>query len=204
MDVGLDTGDVLLRRAIDIHPEDTTARLHDRLAHLGAQALLDVLAQPRPWAAQAQSEEGITYAAKIEKHEALIDWSMPAAVSARRVRAFDPFPGAHTVWQGQSLKIWSAQALPAQAQAPMGAGATAETANDPSAAPSTADHLLADTASAPLPGQVLQANGQGLDVATGDGVLRVLQLQKPGGKRLGVADFLRGGVADWRGHKLGA
>jgi methionyl-tRNA formyltransferase len=204
MDVGLDTGDVLLRRAIDIHPEDTTARLHDRLAHLGAQALLDVLAQPRPWAAQAQSEEGITYAAKIEKHEALIDWSMPAAVLARRVRAFDPFPGAHTVWQGQSLKIWSAQALPAQAQAPMGAGATAETANDPSAAPSTADHLLADTASAPLPGQVLQANGQGLDVATGDGVLRVLQLQKPGGKRLGVADFLRGGVADWRGHKLGA
>jgi methionyl-tRNA formyltransferase len=204
MDVGLDTGDVLLRRAIDIHPEDTTARLHDRLAHLGAQALLDVLAQPRPWAAQAQSEEGITYAAKIEKHEALIDWSMPAAVLARRVRAFDPFPGAHTVWQGQSLKIWSAQALPAQAQAPMGAGATAETANDPSAAPSTSDHLLADTASAPLPGQVLQANGQGLDVATGDGVLRVLQLQKPGGKRLGVADFLRGGVADWRGHKLGA
>jgi methionyl-tRNA formyltransferase len=86
----------------------------------------------------------------------------------------------------------------------MGAGATAETANDPSAAPSTSDHLLADTASAPLPGQVLQANGQGLDVATGDGVLRVLQLQKPGGKRLGVADFLRGGVADWRGHKLGA
>jgi methionyl-tRNA formyltransferase len=204
MDVGLDTGDVLLRRAIDIHPEDTTARLHDRLAHLGAQALLDVLAQPRPWAAQAQSEEGITYAAKIEKHEALIDWSMPAAVLARRVRAFDPFPGAHTVWQGQSLKIWSAQALPAQAQAPMGAGAPAETANDPSAAPSTSDHLLADTASAPLPGQVLQANGQGLDVATGDGVLRVLQLQKPGGKRLGVADFLRGGVADWRGHKLGA
>ncbi len=204
MDVGLDTGDVLLRRAIDIHPEDTTARLHDRLAHLGAQALLEVLAQPQPWRAQAQGEEGITYAAKIEKHEALIDWSMPAAVLARRVRAFDPFPGAHTVWQGQSLKIWSAQALPAQAQAPMGAGATAGTANDPSAAPSTADHLLADTASAPLPGQVLQANGQGLDVATGDGVLRVLQLQKPGGKRLGVADFLRGGVADWRGHKLGA
>jgi methionyl-tRNA formyltransferase len=86
----------------------------------------------------------------------------------------------------------------------MGAGATAGTANDPSAAPSTADHLLADTASASTPGQVLQASDQGMDVATGDGVLRVLQLQKPGGKRLGVADFLRGGVADWRGHKLGA
>ena len=202
MDVGLDTGDVLLRRAIAIDPSDTTARLHDRLADLGAQALLEVLAQPQPWRAQPQSEDGITYAAKIEKHEALIDWSLPAAVLARRIRAFDPFPGAHTLWQGQPLKIWSAQALPAQAQAPFSAGATAATA--PSAAPSTVDHLLADTASAPLPGQVLQANDQGLDVATGDGVLRLLQLQKPGGKRLGVADFLRGGAADWRGQMLGA
>ena len=202
MDVGLDTGPVLLRRAIDIDPSDTTARLHDRLADLGAQALLEVLAQSQPWRAQPQSEDGITYAAKIEKHEALIDWSLPAAVLARRIRAFDPFPGAQTLWQGQPLKIWSAQALPAQAQAPFSAGATAATA--PSAAPSTVDHLLADTASAPLPGQVLQANDQGLDVATGDGVLRLLQLQKPGGKRLGVADFLRGGAADWRGQMLGA
>ena len=201
MDVGLDTGDVLLRRAINIDVDTTTATLHDRLAHLGAQALLEVLAQPQPWRAQPQSEEGITYAAKIEKHEALIDWSMPAAVLARRIRAFDPFPGAHTLWQGQALKIWSAQASPAQAQAPMGAGATVATA--PSAALFTADPFHAATLSAPTPGQVLQASDQGLDVATGDGVLRVLQLQKPGGKRLGVADFLRGGVADWRGQKLG-
>jgi methionyl-tRNA formyltransferase len=163
--------------------------------------LLEVLAQPQPWRAQPQSKEGITYAAKIEKHEALIDWSMPAAVPARRIRAFDPFPGAHTLWQGQALKIWSAQASPAQAQAPMGAGATVATA--PSAALFTAEPFHAATLSAPTPGQVLQASDQGLDVATGDGVLRVLQLQKPGGKRLGVADFLRGGVADWRGHKLG-
>jgi methionyl-tRNA formyltransferase len=204
MDVGLDTGPVILRRAIVIDSSDTTASLHDRLAHLGAQALLDVLARPSPWTAQAQSEDGITYAAKIEKHEALIDWSLPAAVLARRIRAFDPFPGAHTVWQGQPLKIWSAQALPAQAQAPLSFGATAATATDPSAAPSPVDQLLADPASTPTPGQVLQANGQGLDVATGDGVLRLLQLQKPGGKRLGVADFLRGGAADWRGQMLGA
>jgi methionyl-tRNA formyltransferase len=204
MDVGLDTGPVILRRAIVIDSSDTTASLHDRLAHLGAQALLDVLAQPSPWTAQAQTEAGITYAAKIEKHEALIDWSLPAAVLARRIRAFDPFPGAHTVWQGQPLKIWSAQALPAQAQAPLSFGATAATATDPSAAPFTADHRLVDPASTPTPGLVLQANGQGLDVATGDGVLRLLQLQKPGGKRLGVADFLRGGAADWRGQMLGA
>jgi len=202
MDVGLDTGPVILRRAIDIGLDDSTAHLHDRLAHLGAQALLDVLAQPRPWAAQAQSEDGITYAAKIEKHEALIDWSLPAAVLARRIRAFDPFPGAHTLWQGQTLKIWSAQAMSAHAQAPLSSGATAAT--DASAAPSSAEHLLADSASTPTPGQVLQASDQGLDVATGDGVLRLLQLQKPGGKRLQVADFLRGGAIAWRGQTLGA
>ena len=204
MDVGLDTGAVLLRRAIDIHPDDTTASLHDRLAALGAQAMLDVLAQAQPWAAQPQVEEGITYAAKIDKHEALIDWSLPATVLARRIRAFDPFPGAHTLWQGQPLKIWAARALPAHAQDPLSSDATAATATDPSAAPSTVDHLLADPATPPTPGQVLQANAQGLDVATGDGVLRLLQLQKPGGKRLGVADFLRGGAADWRGQMLGA
>jgi len=202
MDAGLDTGAVLLRRAIDIGVDDTTASLHDRLAHLGAQALLEVLGQPGPWAAQAQTEAGITYAAKIEKHEALIDWSLPAAVLARRIRAFDPFPGAHTLWQGQTLKIWSAQAMSAHAQAPLIGGATAAT--DASAAPSSAEHRLADPASRPTPGQVLQASDQGLDVATGDGVLRLLQLQKPGGTRLQVADFLRGGATDWRGQTLGA
>ena len=204
MDAGLDTGAVLLRRAIDIGVDDTTATLHDRLAALGAQALLEVLAQAQPWVGQPQSEDGITYAAKIEKHEALMDWSLPAAVLARRIRAFDPFPGAHTLWQGQPLKIWSALALPAPIEGPIRAGASAATAADPNAAPSSADLLLADPARAPTPGQVLQASDQGLDVATGDGVLRVLQLQKPGGKRLPVADFLRGGAADWRGQKLGA
>jgi methionyl-tRNA formyltransferase len=171
MDAGLDTGAVLLRRSTDITTDDTTATLHDRLAAMGAQAMLDVLAQPQPWAVQPQSEEGLTYAAKIEKPEALIDWAQPAAVLARRVRAFDPFPGAHTLWQGQPLKIWSAVALPGTPPAP--------------------------------PGQVLQANEQGLDVATGEGVLRLLQLQKPGGKRLPVAVFLRGST-DWRGQTLGA
>ena len=199
MDVGLDTGAVLLRRAIDIHPDDTTASLHDRLAALGAQAMLDVLAQAQPWAVQPQVEEGITYAAKIDKHEALIDWSLPATVLARRIRAFDPFPGAHTLWQGQPLKIWAAQALSAQPHATASVGATATTTS----AHFTADHLHAAPASAPTPGLVLQANAHGLDVATGAGVLRLLQLQKPGGKRLAVADFLRG-TPDGLGQILGA
>ena len=207
MDVGLDTGAVLLRRAIDIHPDDTTASLHDRLAALGAQAMLDVLAQAQPWAAQPQVEEGITYAAKIDKHEALIDWSLPATMLARRIRAFDPFPGAHTLWQGQPLKIWAAQALSAQPHATASVGATAASgataATAPSATPFTADHLHAAPASPPTPGLVLQANAHGLDVATGDGVLRLLQLQKPGGKRLAVADFLCG-TPDGLGQILGA
>ncbi len=171
MDTGLDTGGVLLRRAVPIDPSDTTARLHGRLASLGAQAMVDVLAMPQPWQAEPQSEQGITYAAKIEKTEALIDWTQAAALLARRIRAFDPFPGAHTLWQGQSLKLWSAVAL--------------------------------DTPSTAPPGQVVQASPQGLDVATGAGVLRVLQLQKPGGKRLGVADFLRGSDTDWHAQTLG-
>ncbi len=171
MDTGLDTGGVLLRRAVPIDPSDTTARLHERLASLGAQAMVDVLAMPQPWQAEPQSEQGITYAAKIEKTEALIDWTQAAALLARRIRAFDPFPGAHTLWQGQSLKLWSAVAL--------------------------------DTPSTAPPGQVVQASPQGLDVATGAGVLRVLQLQKPGGKRLGVADFLRGSDTDWHAQTLG-
>ena len=171
MDTGLDTGGVLLRRAVPIDPSDTTARLHERLASLGAQAMVDVLAMPQPWQAEPQSEQGITYAAKIEKTEALIDWTQAAALLARRIRAFDPFPGAHTLWQGQSLKLWSAVAL--------------------------------DTPSTAPPGQVVQASPQGLDVATGAGVLRVLQLQKPGGKRLAVADFLRGSDTDWHVQTLG-
>ena len=171
MDTGLDTGGVLLRRAVPIDPSDTTARLHERLASLGAQAMVDVLAMPQPWQAEPQSDQGITYAAKIEKTEALIDWTQAAALLARRIRAFDPFPGAHTLWQGQSLKLWSAVAL--------------------------------DTPSTAPPGQVVQVSPQGLDVATGAGVLRVLQLQKPGGKRLGVADFLRGSDTDWHAQTLG-
>ncbi|NBX55216.1 MAG: methionyl-tRNA formyltransferase [Betaproteobacteria bacterium] len=171
MDTGLDTGGVLLRRKLPIEADDTTARLHDRLASLGAKAMIDVLAMPPPWQAEPQSDQGITYAAKIEKAEAQIDWAQAAVVLARRIRAFDPFPGAHTVWQGQTLKLWSAMALDTPASAP--------------------------------PGQVVQASPQGLEVATGDGVLRVLQLQKPGGKRLGVADFLRGSDTDWRAQTLG-
>jgi methionyl-tRNA formyltransferase len=111
MDAGLDTGPVLSRVAIPIGPTDTTGSLHDRLASLGAQALLDALEgvaagmlRPIP-----QPTEGITYAAKIDKAEAQVDWRQPALCIERRIRAFDPFPGAATRLGEQSLKLWRAR-----------------------------------------------------------------------------------------------
>lgn len=170
MEEGLDTGPVLWRQALALSEDETSASLHDKLAELGATGIVQTLAQLTHLNAVAQPEEGITYAAKIDKHEALIDWSLAATLLARRIRAFDPFPGAHTLREGQTLKIWSAQALP-------------QAANQ-------------------APGTVVQASEHGLDVACGEGVLRLLQLQKPGGKRLAVADLLRGQV-DWFGTVLG-
>ena len=170
MEEGLDTGPVLWRQALALSEDETSASLHDKLADLGAQGIVQTLAQLPYLSAAPQPEDGVTYAAKIDKHEALIDWSLPASVLARRIRAFDPFPGAHTLRHCQPLKIWSAQAV--------------------------------SQASPLAPGTVVQASEQGLDVACGEGVLRLLQLQKPGGKRLAFAELLRG-QADWHGAVLG-
>jgi methionyl-tRNA formyltransferase len=162
MDAGLDTGDMLLAEPLAIRPDDTTASLHDRLADLGARLMVEALElaacgglRPVP-----QPAEGVTYAHKIEKAEAVIDWRQPAAVIARRVRAFDPFPGAQSTLSGEIIKLWSAHAQL--------------------------------TAKAGVPGQVLAVAADGIRVQTGEGVLVVTELQRAGGKRLPVADFLRG------------
>jgi methionyl-tRNA formyltransferase len=162
MDAGLDTGDMLLEERVDIG-DDSTARLHDRLAGLGGRLIVDALraaeaGQLRP---VPQPQDGISYAHKIEKHEAKIDWTQPAEVIARRIRAFDPFPGASSVIGGELVKLWAA---------------SAETG----------------AAAAAPPGMVLQVASDGITVATGAGALKLTELQRPGGKRLGVADFLRG------------
>jgi len=108
MDAGLDTGAMLLKERLAIAPDDTTASLHDRLAALGAQLVVRALADPAQWQAVAQSEEGVTYAHKIDKSEAAIDWRQSSTQIARRVRAFNPFPGAAAQLQGESLKVWGA------------------------------------------------------------------------------------------------
>ena len=114
MDAGLDTGDMLLVERLPIAATDTTATLHDKLADLGARLVVEALeiAACGGFTPVRQPEEGVTYAHKIEKAEAQIDWQQDAPTLARRVRAFDPFPGVQALWAGEPLKIWGAQALP--------------------------------------------------------------------------------------------
>jgi methionyl-tRNA formyltransferase len=165
MDAGLDTGDMLLTDKLAILPTDTTGTLHDKLAVLGGRLIIETLElagcgglQPVP-----QPDGGITYAHKIEKNEAAIDWRLDAEIIARRIRAFNPFPGAASVLAGETVKFWLAEVIPGSQQQ-----------------------------EAVLPGQVLAVSPQGVDIATGAGVLRATRMQKPGGKSMDVADFVRG------------
>ena len=165
MDEGLDTGDMLVEARLPIAPDDTTATLHDRLAALGGEVMLQALDQAATGTLRPvpQPAEGVTYAHKIEKAESAIDWSQPAEAVARRIRAFDPFPGASSAVQGEALKLWRARALPQAADA---AGAA--------------------------PGTVLAADAMGVRIACGQGALCVTELQRAGGRRLPATEFLRG------------
>ena len=114
MDAGLDTGDMLLVERLTIAANDSTGSLHDRLAVLGGRLVVEALELAacgglRP---VAQPAEGVTYAHKIEKQEAAVNWAQPASVIERRIRAFNPFPGAATAWQGESIKLWQGQVEP--------------------------------------------------------------------------------------------
>jgi methionyl-tRNA formyltransferase len=128
MEAGLDTGPMLLSGKLPIADDDTTATLHDKVAALGAALIVDAIGQlergvlPAP---QVQPESGVTYAAKIAKEEAALDFSMPAATLVRRIRAFNPFPGATGQCEGLAVKIWQARALPASSAAAPGTVLTA-------------------------------------------------------------------------------
>ncbi|MBL8446114.1 MAG: methionyl-tRNA formyltransferase [Zoogloeaceae bacterium] len=110
MDAGLDTGPMLLRRALAIAADDTTGRLHDRLGQLGGRMIVEALAALPGLSPEPQPQDGVTYAAKISRAEAFLDWRRPAVELERRIRAFDPFPGAVGVVDGLTLKFWSARA----------------------------------------------------------------------------------------------
>jgi len=165
MDAGLDTGDMLLVEKIPIAPTDTTAVLHDRLADLGGRMIVEALELAACGGLQPvpQPAEGVTYAHKIEKAESEIDWSLPAHVIGQRIRAFDPFPGASTALQGEAIKVWCYEIDSCQ-------------------------RLSNERC-----GQILSSGPEGVTVACGEGgALRLTTLQRAGGKRLPVADFLRG------------
>jgi methionyl-tRNA formyltransferase len=121
MEAGLDTGPVLLRKEIDIAADDTAATLHDKLASLGAVMIVDALRRLAALTPVPQPSDGVTYAAKIGKAEATLDFRLPAGELARKIRAFDPFPGASGMTNGAMLKLWAGVArADARGQAPGG------------------------------------------------------------------------------------
>jgi methionyl-tRNA formyltransferase len=170
MEAGLDTGPMLAARSLDIGRRDTAKTLHDQLAILGAELIAETLDALREGQirAVAQPTVGVTYAEKISKSEALIHWSQDAASIWRQVRAFNPWPIAETRLNGAQLRIWDAELLDA--------------------------HRCADSNAeqAAAPGTVLGTSADGIDVACGQGALRVLRLQLAGRKPLPARDFLKG------------
>jgi methionyl-tRNA formyltransferase len=165
MDVGLDTGDMLLRGELPILDTDTTGSLHDKLADMGGDLIVKTLAELAGLKAVKQPEEGITYAHKIEKAEAQIDWSQSAEVITRRIRAFNPFPGAVTSLNGEQIKVWNAE---------------------------RGDQNLIEVDKTYKNGQILAVTGVFIACGAINNVVNLTELQRPGGKRLKVADFVRG------------
>ncbi|ALA84039.1 methionyl-tRNA formyltransferase [Stenotrophomonas maltophilia] len=161
MEAGLDTGPVLLHQELPIAATDTGGQLHDKLAELGAQVLSDGLGLLRAGIkpiARPQPEQGVTYAHKLDKAEAKLDWAQDAGALARTVRAFNPWPIAEATLAGERVRIHGAVAL-------------------------EADHGQA-------PGTVLAASRDGIDIACGQGALRLRVLQREGGKAITAADYL--------------
>jgi methionyl-tRNA formyltransferase len=172
MDAGLDTGDMLVTERLAIAPTDTTASLHDRLTTLGGRLMVEALelAACGGLTRTRQPDEGVTYAHKIEKAESTVNWADSATTIARRIRAFDPFPGASTTWRGDTLKMWGAIAQPDE----------------------NTEKYSNEFNSNKRQGTVLLISETGISVQTGQGTLTLTHLQRAGGKRLPAADFLRG------------
>ncbi len=163
MDPGLDTGAMLLIETLPLEASDTTGFLHDKMAKLGGEMIVEALRRLEQGnlPATPQPEQGATYAAKISKEEAALDFTLPAEVLERKIRAFNPFPAASATFAGTTLKLWRVQ-------------------------------LVATSEGKHKPGSIIGDDPQdGVIVACGSGALRITELQKPGGKRLPAAEFLR-------------
>ncbi|MDR1663414.1 MAG: methionyl-tRNA formyltransferase [Clostridiales bacterium] len=164
MDKGMDTGDMVLQRRLPILPGERLPGLHDRMAALGAECILETLSQIENGTAERTPQDNrlATYAPMISKEDGHIDWGKTSAQVMNVIRATDPWPGAYTLYQGQALKVWECEPL-------SGGNNTGE------------------------PGTVLRSDARsGLLIKTGDGVMKVLEVQAVGGKRMAAADYLRG------------
>lgn len=166
MDAGLDTGAVLLERRLAILQDETAAQLHDRLAELGAVALIDALPGCCNGSLQAQTQptEGITYAEKLSKAEARLDFDEPALQLHRRIRAFNPWPVAEATLRGERVRIWQSR-------------------------------LVEDTEAIPVagkPGTIVSMTDDAVRVACGDGAIDLTKLQWPGKKALPATAFAQG------------
>jgi methionyl-tRNA formyltransferase len=165
MDAGLDTGDTVLVGDLEITPHETSASLHDRLAVLGAQLMVKTLNDLDKGCGPARTPQpsvGVTYAEKILKSEAEIDWDLSAIEIDQRIRAFNPFPGSTSSLDGEQLKFWNS-CLPSKAQTFQNA----------------------------TPGQVLGFDGDAVYIQCGEGVIKVLEMQKPGGKKTSASACLQ-------------
>ncbi|MGH8125643.1 MAG: methionyl-tRNA formyltransferase [Rhodanobacteraceae bacterium] len=165
MEAGLDTGPVLLSARTPIRGNDTGGSLHDRLAELGARVLADGLrrvSRGETLATTYQSSEGATYARKLDKAEAKLDFARPVIELERKVRAFDPWPVAEADIAGERVRVWKAEA------------------RDPGLG----------TRDSEKPGAIVVASKHGIDIACGEGVLRILKLQRAGGRVIGAGDYL--------------
>ncbi|MEQ1813849.1 MAG: methionyl-tRNA formyltransferase [Candidatus Nitrotoga sp.] len=171
MDAGLDTGDILLKKRCSITAQDTAQTLHDKLAGLGAGAIIEALQHLSgdKLSPIIQDNKLATYAPKLNKAEALINWSAPATQVCRAVRAYCPFPVAHTYFGSTPIKIWQATIHLADAQADLG-----------------------NQSEIYKPGTILSIDQHGILVACGQGAICLEVLQRPNARALPVADFVRG------------